>query len=311
MDGQGALRAVCGCDSLSLRVEHIERDLAGADGFHAVTQRAVHVRVERHAVDVGLRRRIQADGPGDAGVVEEVKVRQVDALLLLAQLAGLHRGDAGVVRAEESDAALIADRQRAVTDAVVHAHEQLKGFAALRQRGDVRFKRKEAAAVAAELAPVQPDDGVVRHGVKAQHAALPRKASGEGHPRAVPAEADVAAKAAVGLLVVVGGGNGDGLPGVALAQAEIPDAAKVEDGTRGIHLWGDHDDSPSAGISYCSRIERSHSRTGRQVTLRSLTVFFLNRFAIWERWGISSPNPPARGPVPRPLLRFVPISRFF
>ena len=29
----------------------------------------------------------------------------------------------------------------------------------------------------------------------------------------------------------------------------------------------------------------------RQGSLRSLTAFFLNRFAIWVRWGISSPKP--------------------
>ena len=39
--------------------------------------------------------------------------------------------------------------------------------------------------------------------------------------------------------------------------------------------------------SYYSQIEPSCSQTDRQVTLRSLTTFFLNRFAIWERWGIS------------------------
>ena len=43
--------------------------------------------------------------------------------------------------------------------------------------------------------------------------------------------------------------------------------------------------------SYYSQIEPSCSKTDRQVTLRSLTTFFLNRFAIWERWGISSPKP--------------------
>ena len=39
--------------------------------------------------------------------------------------------------------------------------------------------------------------------------------------------------------------------------------------------------------------------------------FFLNRFAIGERWGISSPKPPAWGLVPRPLLRFALMARFF
>ena len=39
--------------------------------------------------------------------------------------------------------------------------------------------------------------------------------------------------------------------------------------------------------------------------------FFLNRFAIGERWGISSPKPPAWGRVPRPLLRFALMARFF
>ena len=56
--------------------------------------------------------------------------------------------------------------------------------------------------------------------------------------------------------------------------------------------------------SYYSQIEPSFSKTDRQVTLRSLTAFFFDRFAIWERWGISSPKPLAWGPVPRPLLRF-------
>ncbi len=35
----------------------------------------------------------------------------------------------------------------------------------------------------------------------------------------------------------------------------------------------------------------SCSKTDRQVTLRSLTTFFFDRFAIWEHWGISSPKP--------------------
>ena len=43
--------------------------------------------------------------------------------------------------------------------------------------------------------------------------------------------------------------------------------------------------------SYYSQIEPSFSKTDRQVTLRSLTAFFFDRFAIWERWGISSPKP--------------------
>ena len=59
-----------------------------------------------------------------------------------------------------------------------------------------------------------------------------------------------------------------------------------------------------------SPIEPSRASTDRQVSLRSLTLF-LNRFAIGERWGISSPKPPARGHVPRPLLRFALMARFF
>ena len=43
--------------------------------------------------------------------------------------------------------------------------------------------------------------------------------------------------------------------------------------------------------SYYSQIEPSFSKTDRQVTLRSLTAFFFDRFAIWDCWGISSPKP--------------------
>ena len=52
-----------------------------------------------------------------------------------------------------------------------------------------------------------------------------------------------------------------------------------------------------------------YARYDRQVLLRSLTAFLL-RFAIRGRWEISSPIPPARGPVPRPLLRFASILVF-
>ena len=47
-------------------------------------------------------------------------------------------------------------------------------------------------------------------------------------------------------------------------------------------------------------------RNDSQILLPSLTAFLL-RFAIRERWEISSPIPPAWGPVPRPLLRFASI----
>ena len=49
----------------------------------------------------------------------------------------------------------------------------------------------------------------------------------------------------------------------------------------------------------------------RQVTLRSLTAFFFDRFAIWGRWGISSPKPLDWGPVPSPLPRFALMARCF
>ena len=68
---------------------------------------------------------------------------------------------------------------------------------------------------------------------------------------------------------------------------------------------------PILFFSYYSQIKLSCSITDRQVTLRSLTAFFLNRFAIGERWGISSPKPLAWGPVPRPLLRFALKARFY
>ena len=78
---------------------------------------------------------------GDARIVEEVKVRQVDALSLLARLAGLDGGNARVVGAKERRAALVADGQRAVADAVVHLDIERHGLAGLSQRGDVGLKR--------------------------------------------------------------------------------------------------------------------------------------------------------------------------
>ena len=66
-------------------------------------------------------------------------------------------------------------------------------------------------------------------------------------------------------------------------------------------------------LLYDSHIEPGCMITGRQGSLRSLTTFFLNRFTIWERWGISSPKPLAWGPESgelawscrkRPSLRF-------
>ena len=59
-------------------------------------------------------------------------------LVLFARLDG---GDAGVIRAEERRAALVADRQRAVADAVVHLDIERHGLAGLSQRGDVGLKR--------------------------------------------------------------------------------------------------------------------------------------------------------------------------
>ena len=52
------------------------------------------------------------------------------------------------------------------------------------------------------------------------------------------------------------------------------------------------------------------SITDRQGSLRSLTAFSFHRFAIWIHWGISSPKPLARGPVPGPLPRFALMARF-
>ena len=67
----------------------------------------------------------------------------------------------------------------------------------------------------------------------------------------------------------------------------------------------DQSGSPADEAAFsCSQIERSYALTDRQVTLRSLTAFPSDRFAIRERWGISSPKPLAWGPVPRPLPRF-------
>ena len=74
----------------------------------------------------------------------------------------------------------------------------------------------------------------------------------------------------------------------------------------------DQSGSPADEAAFsCSQIERSYALTDRQVTLRSLTAFPSDRFTIRERWGISSPKPLAWGPIPRPLLRFALIARFY
>ena len=216
-----------------LCVQNLHLDTALAHGVHRVAQRAGHIGGDGHIADVGRRGRVEVHRAGDARIVEEVKVRQVDALSLLARLAGLDGGNACVVGAEERRAALVADRQRAVADAVVHLDIERHGLAGLSQRGDVGLKRQEAAAVAGDLLPVQPHHGVVGHSVEAQH---PARALGHGEGRAVVGHAVMAAELRVGALVVVGGRNRNGLPGLIGVEAEIPNAGQIPDAAGRIGL---------------------------------------------------------------------------
>ena len=74
----------------SLRIEDLETDVAFACGFDGIGDVAEHVAEDSYAVNVILRRGIQADGAGDAGIVEEIEIGQVHAFFLLQALASLH-----------------------------------------------------------------------------------------------------------------------------------------------------------------------------------------------------------------------------
>ena len=229
----GARGTVGAGHNAALGVQNLHLDAALAHGVHRVAQHAGHVGGDSHIADVGRRGRVEVHRAGDAGIVEEVKVRQVDALGLLARLAGLDGGNARVVGAKERRAALVADGQRAVADAVVHLDVERHGLAGLGQRGDVGLKRQEAAAVAGDLLPVQPHHGVVGHSVKAQH---PARALGHGKGRAVVRHTVVAAKLRVGALVIVGRRHRDGLPRLVGVKTEIPHAGQIPDAAGGIGL---------------------------------------------------------------------------
>ena len=230
---QGALCAVSLGHSAAIRIQNRQMYAALPFRGHAVTQRAVGIGYQRDVADVGGRGRIQTHGAGNARVVEEVEVGQVDALHLLARLAGLHGGNTRVVGAEEGGAALVADGQCAVSDAVVHLDLQRHSVAGVGQRRDVNLKGQKSAAVGRNLLPVQPHGGVVGYGVKAQHTA---RALRYGELGAVVRHTVVTAELRVGALVVVGGRHCDGLPRLIGIKTEIPHAGQIADAAGSIGL---------------------------------------------------------------------------
>ena len=220
-------------NSAAVGVQHGQLHIALTHCVHGVVQLAVSTGHQRDVADISRRGRVQADGAGDARIVEEVEVRQVDTLHLLAGLAGLDCRDTGIVGAEEGSAALIADRQRAVADPVIDLDLKGHGVAGLGQRRDIGLKGQETAAMGDDLLTVEPHNGIVGHGIKPQHTA---RALGHGEGGAVVGHAVVAAELRVGALVVVGRRHRDGLPWLIGIEAEIPHAGKIPDAADSIGL---------------------------------------------------------------------------
>ena len=230
---QGALCAVSLGHSAAVCIQNRQMYAFLPFRGHAVTQCAVGIGHQRDVADVGGGGGVQAHGAGDARVVEKVEVGQVDALHLLARLAGLHGGNTRVVGAEEGGAALVADGQCAVSDAVVHLDLQRHGVAGVGQRRDVGLKGQKSAAVGHDLLPVQPHGGVVGHGIEAQHTARTLR---HGKLGAVVRHTVVAAELRVGALVVVGRRHRDGLPRLIGIKTEIPHAGQIADAAGSIGL---------------------------------------------------------------------------
>ena len=234
---QGAALALAIRYHLAFVVQDLNAGKSVSDRVDFVVQCAVHRGYQSNIRNVGRRGGVQMHRAGNACVVEEIEVGQVDALHLLAVLAGFHRRDARVVGAKESSAALVAHGQGAVADTVVYFHFQRHGLAGLGQGGDVRLKGQESAAMGGDLLPVQPHRGVVGHSVKPQHAAGTLWHSKAG---TVVGHAVVAAELRVRALVVIGRGHGDGLPRVVGIEAEIPHAVPDAAGSIGLRIHNKH-----------------------------------------------------------------------
>ena len=210
-DGQGTFCALCLCHGVAVRVQHRDMDRRTAGGFDRVLHCSVHGRHYGHIFNIVFWCGIEPHRAVDADIVEEIKVGAV--LGGGNALCSFYAGDARIVRAKEGQlAVLVAHRQSAVVHPVVAGHGEQSRFAGVQQRGDIGFKRGEAALVLRNELTVQPDLCRVGHRAKPQHHPLPGAEGGQGELALIPCPAVVAAQGrGLVVLVVVAGGHGDGL----------------------------------------------------------------------------------------------------
>ena len=102
---QGAALALAIRYHLAFVVQDLNAGESVSDRVDFVVQCAIHRGCQGNIRNVSCRGGVQMHRAGNACVVEEIEVGQVDALHLLAGLAGFHRRDARVVGAKESSAA--------------------------------------------------------------------------------------------------------------------------------------------------------------------------------------------------------------
>lgn len=162
---QGAALALAIRYHLAFVVQDLNAGESVSDRVDFVVQCAIHRGCQGNIRNVSCRGGVQMHRAGNACVVEEIEVGQVDALHLLAGLAGFHRRDARVVGAKESSAALVAHGQGAVADTVVYF--QRHGLAGLGQGGDVRLKGQESINRKRPPSPACGEGGLAVFGYKA------------------------------------------------------------------------------------------------------------------------------------------------
>ena len=237
---QSTFRAAAGGYRAPIRIQNLQGGPSLTGGFDPPGDLAGEGGNQGDILNAAFRRGIEADRPLNARVVEEVKGGQVDALDQLTLFASLHGGDAGVVRSKEGSASLGADGQGAMADAVIHLHQQLRGIPGGEQIRQLDFEGQESAAMGADLPAVQEYPGGVGDRVKAQEDPLALPDPWQGDPGFIPGEARVIAEGRIRHLVIVGGRDGDGLPGSILLQAEGPDSREIQEGAGGIGLGIKH-----------------------------------------------------------------------
>ena len=240
-------------DDLPVCIQHIQRHVTLAVGRDGVAHCAIHRRNKRHIGNIIRRGGVQADGAVQPGIVKEVEIRQVDALRMLVLFARLDGGDAGVIRAEERRAALVADREGVVADGVVHLDFQQGSLTGVEDVGHVRLEGQKAAAMGAEQLTIKENASVMGDGVEAEHQALTFEQRWHGDAAAIPRQTDMTAEFGVSGLVVVGRGNSDGLPRRVGLETEVPYAGEVENGAGCVGLRCEHGEASFFAWYYSGR----------------------------------------------------------